>query len=790
MNFGINSHVGWVGWVGHAFWQRGCFFRLDKQQVCRKPAPVSGRAAERAVVSSSSSSLHLQHFSHLVLSIMADHEEFQTAGKQPGLQVWRVEKMDLKPVPKELHGNFYTGDAYIVLFTTSAPSYDIHMWLGEEASQDEIGAAAIIMTLLDDHMGGVARQHREVQNNESNQFLGYFHSGIKYKKGGVASGFQHVVTNEVNVERLLHVKGRRRIRATEVDVSWASFNSGDCFILDLGKDIYHWAGSQCNRWERLKATQLAIDIRDNERKGRAELHMCEENDEPQVFIDMLGPKPENLPPSSSDDTSADKANKNKASLYMISDASGSMETSLVAESNPFKQDMLSPKECYILDNGANNMIFVWKGSDANMSERCSAMSVAEQFIKEKNYPKHTQIHIMGSWSETSLFKQFFFNWLDKDETTGPSKPYIIGRIAKVEQIPFDASKLHSNRAMAAQHGMVDDGSGKVQIWRVENGAKVPVDPSSYGEFFGGDCYLVLYTYNDGGREKHIIYTWQGLKCTKDELVASAFLTVQLDDSMGGSPVQVIVTQGQEPPHLVSLFKEKPLVVHLGGTSRDGGQSQPGSTRLFHIRQSSNKATRAVEVEPSSTNLNSNDMFVLKKLDSLFLWKGQGATEEEMVAAHHLASMLGGAVTEVAESEEPDDFWEALGGKKAYQTSIALKMMVRPPRLFACSNKTGVLKAEELPEEFTQMDLAVDDIMLLDTWDQIFVWIGKDANEEEKEGAAKIAEAYLLCDPSGRSGISISNIKQGEEPPTFTGWFHAWDSKMWDKDPLQIIQSIS
>lgn len=55
------------------------------------------------------------------------------------------------------------------------------------------------------------------------------------QKGGVASGFQHVVTNDMNVKRLLHIKGRRAIRATEVDFSWASFNKGDCFIIDLGK---------------------------------------------------------------------------------------------------------------------------------------------------------------------------------------------------------------------------------------------------------------------------------------------------------------------------------------------------------------------------------------------------------------------------------------------------------------------------------------------------------------------------------------------------------------------------
>lgn len=59
--------------------------------------------------------------------------------------------------------------------------------------------------------------------------------------------------------------------------------------------------------------------------------------------------------------------------------------------------------------------------------------------------------------------------------------------------------------------------------------------------------------------------------------------------------QVRVTQGQEPPHLVSLFKGKPLVIYLGGTSRKGGESKPSSTRLFHVRQSSTKATRVVEV---------------------------------------------------------------------------------------------------------------------------------------------------------------------------------------------------
>lgn len=74
-----------------------------------------------------------------------------------------------------------------------------------------------------------------------------------------------------------------------------------------------------------------------------------------------------------------------------------------------------------------------------------------------------QIQVLPAGGETTLFKQFFSDWKDKDQTMGPSKAYTIGKIAQVKKVPFDASTLHTNQAMAAQHRMVDDGSGKVQV---------------------------------------------------------------------------------------------------------------------------------------------------------------------------------------------------------------------------------------------------------------------------------------------------------------------------------------
>ncbi|NWU98474.1 ADSV protein, partial [Upupa epops] len=174
------------------------------------------------------------------------------------------------------------------------------------------------------------------------------------------------------------------------------------------------------------------------------------------------------------------------------------------------------------------------GKDANPQERKAAMKNAEQFIQQMNYPANTQIQVLPEGGETPIFKQYFKDWKDKDQSDGFGKVFVMERVAKIEQIEFDATKLHESPQMAAQHNMVDDGSGKVEIWRVESSGRVPVEPETYGQFYGGDCYIILYTYAKG----QIIYTWQGTHTTKDELTASAFLTVQLDQLLNGQTVQV------------------------------------------------------------------------------------------------------------------------------------------------------------------------------------------------------------------------------------------------------------
>uniref|UniRef100_A0A663MZ55 Villin 1 n=1 Tax=Athene cunicularia TaxID=194338 RepID=A0A663MZ55_ATHCN len=699
----------------------------------------------------------------------------------PGLQIWRIE---VGTWPGDT-GSFLVGIGVLQTRKTGSNfSYNIHYWLGKESSQDEQGAAAIYTTQIDDHLGTVAVQHREVQGHESDTFRAYFKQGLIYKKGGVASGMKHVETNTYNIQRLLHVKGKKNVAAGEVEMSWKSFNRGDVFLLDLGQLIIQWNGPESNRNERLKAMTLAKDIRDRERGGRAKVGVVDGEDEGaspelmQVLTDVLGEKRDIK--AATPDEKVDQKLKSSLKLYHVSNASGNLVIREVAI-RPLTQDMLLHEDCYILDQGGLK-IFVWKGKNANKEEKQQAMSRALGFIKAKNYPVSTSVETENDGSESSIFRQLFQKWTVPNQTTGLGKTHTVGKVAKVEQVKFDATTLHAKPQMAAQQKMVDDGSGEVEVWRVENQELVPVEKRWLGHFYGGDCYLVLYTYFVGPKVNRIIYLWQGRQASTDELAASAYQTVILDQKYNNEPVQIRVTMGKEPAHLMAIFKGK-MVVYAVGVGLPGGEEQEPtpSTRLFHVHGTNEYNTKAFEVPVRASSLNSNDVFVLKTPSCCYLWYGKGCSGDEREMGKTVADII--SKTEkpvIAEGQEPPEFWLALGGKSQYANSKRLQEENPSvsPRLFECSNKTGTFLATEIVD-FTQDDLEEDDVYLLDTWDQVFFWIGKSANESEKEAAAVMAQEYLRSHPSGRDlDTPIIVVKQGHEPPTFTGWFLAWDPLNW------------
>merc|ERR1719410_278790 len=127
------------------------------------------------------------------------------AGEEAGLQIWRIEKFEVKKWKKARYGEFHTGDSYIVLQTIETDEgkdYNVFFWLGAETTQDEAGTAAYKTVELDDLLGDEPVQYREVQGNESRQFTDMFDK-IVTLDGGIKSGF-NVVEPEKYSPRLMH----------------------------------------------------------------------------------------------------------------------------------------------------------------------------------------------------------------------------------------------------------------------------------------------------------------------------------------------------------------------------------------------------------------------------------------------------------------------------------------------------------------------------------------------------------------------------------------------------------
>jgi len=317
------------------------------------------------------------------------------AGKKPGVQIWRIEKFQVVPktAPGEC-GKFYSGDSYIVLNTyrgtdpegkpTDKLLYNVHFWLGEESSQDEKGVAAYKTVELDDLLGDLPVQYREVQGHESKEFLDLFGGQITIMKGGMDSGFNHVKP-ESYTPRLLHMKGQKQIRVTEVPTTWKSLNHGDVFLLDAGLDIWQWNGKTSGINEKRKAMEIIQNLK-KERNGRPKAVVLDDMEDDEKFWKLLGGKPaaSEIKPATSDDVKVEKVKV----LFEVSDKTGKLVRTKVAE-NAVKKSMLKTDEVFLLDIG--HTVYCWIGKGASPAERKNGIKMGTDYLTEAGRPIHTPV---------------------------------------------------------------------------------------------------------------------------------------------------------------------------------------------------------------------------------------------------------------------------------------------------------------------------------------------------------------------------------------------------------------
>jgi gelsolin len=341
-------------------------------------------------------------------SAAATEDAWKNAGKSVGLQIWRIEKFKVVAWPKDQYGSFYDGDAYIVLKTWKKPDmeklfWDIFFWLGKNSSQDEQGTAAYKTVELDDLLGTEPVQHREVQGEESGDFLALFNNKINLLCGGIESGFKHVEPAKYN-PRLLWVKGKRQIRVTQVEMSTNSLNSGDVFVLDCGLQIYQFNGKSAGPMEKQKGAQITRALKD-ERKSQPTVNVIEEDDkghDADAFWGKLGGrKPIKTAEEGGADDEAHKENAKIRRLFQLSDATGKMTFKLISEGNAIKRSHLISDDVMIFDSGSE--VFAWVGKGSNKEERRKALGFAQDYLKNYNRPNSLPICRVLEGGENQAF---------------------------------------------------------------------------------------------------------------------------------------------------------------------------------------------------------------------------------------------------------------------------------------------------------------------------------------------------------------------------------------------------
>ena len=95
----------------------------------------------------------------------------------------------------------------------------------------------------------------------------------------------------------------------------------------------------------------------------------------------------------------------------------------------------------------------------------------------------------------------------------------------------------------------------LEIWRIEKLRAVPLPKADYGKFYVGDSYIVLKTTQPNLALAWDVFFWLGSESTTDELGIAAYKTVELDDLLGGAPVQHREVQGKESEEFLQCFKK-------------------------------------------------------------------------------------------------------------------------------------------------------------------------------------------------------------------------------------------
>ncbi|XP_075089718.1 villin-3-like isoform X1 [Nicotiana tabacum] len=324
-----------------------------------------------------------------------------------------------------------------------------------------------------------------------------------------------------------------------------------------------------------------------------------------------------------------------------------------------------------------------------------------------------------------------------------------------------------------------------EIWRIEDFQPVPLPKSDYGKFYSGDSYIILQTTSGkGGAYLYDIHFWLGKDTSQDEAGTAAIKTVELDAVLGGRAVQYREIQGHESDKFLSYFK--PCIIPLEGGIASGfkkPEEEEFETRLYICK--GKRVVRMKQVPFSRSSLNHDDVFILDTKDKIYQFNGANSNIQERAKALEIIQFLKEKYHEgtcdvaivddgnlQAESDS-GSFWVLFGGfapiSKKVVTEDDIIPEKTPPKLYSINGQVSSMDGE-----LSKSSLENNKCYLLDCGAEVFVWVGRVTQLEERKAAIQTAEEYLVSQNRPKA-TRVTRVIQGYEPHSFKSNFDSWPS---------------
>ncbi|TDH65534.1 hypothetical protein CCR75_007456 [Bremia lactucae] len=355
----------------------------------------------------------------------------------------------------------------------------------------------------------------------------------------------------------------------------------------------------------------------------------------------------------------------------------------------------------------------------------------------------------------------------------------------------------------------------LEAWRIENFMLVAVSATDLHKLHSGDSYIFLKTSDAKTYDlfiyklPHNVYLtrsalplatsmfnsgltwnahfWLGKNTSADESGVAAYKTVELDDALGGVPVQHRECQGHESALFLSYFKETGLQYLDGGVSSGFHEVKRDDfvTRLYRIK--GKRTVRVEQVPLQSSSLSVDDAFVLDAGLELYLYADKQVNRLEKAKALDFIAKIkearGGRVIVTFIDEEPENsaFWKLLGGMQTVMCSSETdeqheSIVKKNTTVLRVNGSTSAnLRVQDVTPSsgvLTKDILNTEDVFLLDVGDEVFVWVGKMASASERANALLAAVQYLKQE-NRSSQTPMTRVVEEGETPFFTALFKAW-----------------